>query len=336
MSGGVDSSSCALLLKDSYPITGFFMELAQPDIAEDKQRVAAVAAHMNIDLHIIALQEQFQKKVLDYFTSSYFAGLTPNPCVVCNHEVKFGVFLDAILDAGMDSMATGHYARVIERDGLYHLCKGNDTSKDQSYFLSRLTQQQLSRVIFPLGTQLKEETYHHVEHHGFMDFRGLESQDVCFLEKNSVVAYLEEHASCPRTSGEIVDLQGTVLGEHQGLHRYTIGQRRGLGISAATPLYVIHIDTDNNRLVVGQEQDLFKREISLMDLHWISGTAPDSDRSLTVKIRYTHKGARASITSLTDKGCSLRFDNPQRAITPGQFGVIYADDEVLGSGVIAA
>lgn len=334
MSGGVDSTASALLLREHHQVTGFFMQLAQPDFAAQKARVTAIAQKLGISLQIIDLQQDFQQRVLDYFSESYFQGLTPNPCVVCNREIKFGLFMETILAAGMDKMATGHYAKIDRSGGIYHLYSGDDPKKDQSYFLSRLTQQQLARVLFPLGEQKKEDTYHFVKQHGFDDFQGLESQDVCFLENRLIGDFLEQGAKDTPAAGPIVSTSGQVLGRHRGLFRYTIGQRKGLGISSDGPLYVVGLDADGNRVIVGKNEELFKKQIKIQNIHWLADNCPDLSRNYTVRIRYSHKGAGAKLT-VDDNGCGeIFFTEAQRAITPGQFAVIYQDTELLGSGII--
>lgn len=333
MSGGVDSTSCALILQKEYDVSGFFMELAQPDIDKQKRQVQDVADRIGIKLVVIDLHQKFQNKVLDYFTDSYFAGRTPNPCMICNREIKFGLFMDAIIAAGMDLVATGHYARVKEQDGLFHLYKGVDPNKDQSYFLARLSQRQLSRVLFPLGKQNKEETYQFIEKKGFPHFRGLESQDVCFY-KTKTSDFLETINKNKPGSGDIVTADGRVLGAHNGLFRYTIGQRRGLGISDATPWYVIRLDGETNQVIVGKNDDLLDDTIEIKKIDWISGSEPDFSREYQVKIRYSHRGSMATLTKTGENHITIHFTEQQRAITPGQFAVIYQDDEVIGSGEI--
>jgi len=333
MSGGVDSTACAILLKEKYDVQGFFMQLAQPDYAVQKARVELIAGKLGIRLHIVDLRQQFRQHVLDYFSGSYFKGLTPNPCVICNREIKFGMFLDSILSAGMSCMATGHYARIVPEGDTFKLFCGQDPSKDQSYFLSRLSQEQLSRILFPLGHMNKEDIYNFVESHGFTDFRGRESQDVCFLENSKVGTYLDSEADSLPEAGNIVSSSGKIIGRHNGLHRYTIGQRRGLGISSDRPLYVNQIDAENNRIVVGPNEELFKKTILVKDIHWLSGNAPDISREYTVRIRYSHRGALATL-SIRDEETTLEFTVPQRAITPGQFAVIYDAEQLLGSAVI--
>ena len=334
MSGGVDSTATALLLKEQFELSGFFMDLDQPDFERQKYRVESIAKKLNIPLLVIDLKHQFKAHVLKYFSDSYFNGLTPNPCVICNREIKFGLFMDAIADQHFDKIATGHYAKVTEDNGLFHLLKGVDSTKDQSYFLSRLTQTQLSRILFPLGAMHKKDIYDFVKKNGFNDFEGIESQDVCFLENGKVGAYLDGHTKTESTGGDIVNLQGEVVGRHNGLHHYTIGQRKGLGISAPKPYYVVALHSNNNNVVVGSNDDLFKDTIIVKDMHWLSGVKPDLNTEFMVRIRYTHRGSTAKIQENEDNTFTLHFPEPQRAVTPGQFAVMYRDDEVVGSGVI--
>ena len=334
MSGGVDSTACALLLQDRCKCVGFFMHLAQPDIARQRQRVEEIAARIGIELHVIDLRRQFEEKVLAYFSGSYFDGMTPNPCMLCNREIKFGLFMEAILAAGMDRMATGHYARVREIDGLSHLHKGIDPDKDQSYFLARLNQGQLTRVLFPLGERKKEETYALAERYGFSGFRGMESQDICFLGQEGLGSYLEKRRPTGTIPGPIVTRDGRELGRHQGLFRYTIGQRRGLGLPDATPWYVLALEKEENTIIVGKEEDLYRDCIGITNIHWLADSPPLHETGYQVRIRYSHRGAAATVKKITGTHYSITFREKQRAVTPGQFAVIYRDDEVIGSGEI--
>ncbi|MFT5730566.1 MAG: tRNA-specific 2-thiouridylase [Desulforhopalus sp.] len=334
MSGGVDSTACALMLKEKYEIKGFFMRLAQPDFLEQKERVEIIADKLGVELEIIDLRGEFEQAVLDYFSGSYFKGLTPNPCVKCNKEIKFGLFLDAILKTGMSKMATGHYARISEENNIFHLMAGLDPKKDQSYFLARLNQQQLGSVLFPLGDKEKESIYTYVENKGFTNFRGQESQDVCFLEKNQIGSFLDTRNSQSASKGAIVTTDGKVLGEHTGLFHYTIGQRKGLGISHPEPLYVIGLDATNNTVLVGTNDELFSKTINVKELHWLSGTQPDLSQPYNVRIRYSHRGSPAQLKLQQNNCGTFTFTEAQRAITPGQFAVVYNNTELLGSGII--
>lgn len=334
MSGGVDSTCCAIMLKKRYEVCGFFMHLSQPDIEEQTRRVLRLAEKLEIPIHIIDLKENFQKQVLDYFTNSYFCGLTPNPCVICNREIKFGLFHEAILERGMDKIATGHYARIGQNDGKLILKQGVDQRKDQSYFLCRLTQQQLAKTLFPLGDLTKEEVYTYAEANGFSDFRGRESQDVCFLSETTVADFLNTQRSQDLQPGHIVDTAGNVLGNHNGIARYTIGQRRGIGVSAEKPLYVVELDPAANLVIVGESENLMQTSIVAERCHWISGSPPSLSEKYQVKIRYTHSGCAAQLQLLDNNRLHIHFDEPQRAITPGQFAVIYRNETLIGSAEI--
>jgi tRNA-specific 2-thiouridylase len=336
MSGGVDSSVTAKLLKNKgYQVQGFFMALAQPDLDQQINRVKKVAKHLDISLTVIDLADEFRETVLNYFTQSYFKGKTPNPCIVCNPRIKFGRLLEEILAAGCDLMATGHYARIEEgSDKTFHLLKGLDPKKDQSYFLHRLTQQQLSRILFPLGEQTKENVYELAAELGISGVHGAESQDVCFLQDTDVSSFLAQNSGAVDTSGTIITLEGKEIGRHEGIHCFTVGQRKGLGIPDATPYYVVALDPPKKAVVVGKKEDLYQKELKVDDVNWTTGEAPDLPHKFFTKIRYRHQGAPAQVMA-SEKGLyTVRFQEPQMAITPGQFAVFYNDDEVIGGGVI--
>ena len=334
MSGGVDSTACALILKKEYRISGFLMDLDLPSFNEQKLRVQRLGDEIGIKIHVVDLRKQFRKLVLDYFTGSYFAGKTPNPCAICNHEIKFGLFMDHIMSTGTDYVATGHYARIENRGHDIGLKTGLDQQKDQSYFLSRLRPQQLQRVMFPLGSMLKEATYRLVESHGFADFRGRESQDVCFFTGTRLADFLADQMPAAAPEGPVVTTTGEEIGRHQGLFRYTIGQRRGLGLPHHSPWYVHTIDADNNRLIVGKEEELFSRSISTRLPNWLCERIPEAGETFTVKTRSTHPGAEAVINRIGTDFFELLFSKPERAVTPGQFAVLYKNDRVIGSGEI--
>ena len=333
MSGGVDSTACALLLSHRHHVEGFFMRLPHRRAAEQEERVRRLAQRLAITLHVVDLSEHFEEFVLSPFTDEYFSGRTPNPCMICNPTIKFGLLQERVLAQGLDAMATGHYARLVLDGPRPRLFRGRDRRKDQSYFLSRLGAKQLARTLFPLGGQDKEQTYHLVEQHGFADFRGLESQDVCFLDPGELGDFLARRYGADPADGPIVDTSGRVLGRHRGLFRHTIGQRRGLGLAAPHPLYVIALHPETNTVVVGEEGELYSDLVRVRDWHWLAGTPPQDGRPLTVCIRSTHRGAAAWLQP-ADAGYDIRFGEPQRAITPGQYAVVYDGDELLGSAVI--
>ncbi len=335
MSGGVDSSVTAAILKQQgYAVRGVFMAFGQPDLSAQIERVEQVAAKLAVRLDVIDVEDVFRAKVLDYFCDAYLAGRTPNPCVVCNPNVKFGRLLAAAQELGAELLATGHYARLQHSEGQVRLLKGLDPKKDQSYFLHRLGQSQLASLLFPLGAYTKEHVRELAAEFGIAGVHGSESQDVCFLQGTTVAAFLEAHGPTP-VDGEIVRGDGTVLGRHHGIHRYTIGQRRGLGIPDATPYYVVELDAANNRVVVGKDDELWRDVLSLRQVTWNAGKPPQLPVRLAVKIRYSHSGAEATIEPEDDDGrFVVRFDSPQRAVAPGQFAVFYDDDEVVGGGEI--
>ena len=336
MSGGVDSSVTATLLKNmGHDVHGFFMALAQPDLDKQVKRVKKVAKHLHIPVTIVDLAGEFKQTVLDYFTQNYFDGKTPNPCIVCNPRIKFGRLLEVILSAGCDLMATGHYARIIrDQEETCHLLKGLDPKKDQSYFLHRLKQQQLARILMPLGEHIKENVYKMAAELGISGLHGAESQDVCFLKNQDLKSFLAQYNEDNNGEGFIVTLDGTVIGQHEGIHNFTVGQRKGLGIPDATPYYVVALDPVQNSVVVGKKEDLYQRELSVGEVNWISGREPDLQHEFSTKIRYRHKGAPARIMESENNLYTVSFYEPQLAVTPGQFAVFYNDDEVVGGGEI--
>ncbi|MBM9530072.1 tRNA 2-thiouridine(34) synthase MnmA [Desulfoprunum benzoelyticum] len=334
MSGGVDSTACAIMLQKTHAVQGFFMHLAQPDYQGQLARVEEIAARLGIGLTVVDLRRRFEEEVLDYFSSSYRSGLTPNPCLVCNREIKFGLLLETMTAAGVDTMATGHYARVVERNGIFHLLQGIDRHKDQSYFLARLHQTQLRRLLLPLGNRIKDETYAYVAAHGFTGFSGSESQDVCFLAAENVGDFLARRLPDLAGDGPVITIDGREIGRHRGLFRHTVGQRRGLGLPDSSPWYVVRLDPANNSLIVGKQDDLLQRQVEIADLHWLAGMPARSGDRFEVRLRSTHRGATATFENAGEIRARLHFDLPQRAVTPGQFAVLYRGDEVLGSGVI--
>jgi tRNA-uridine 2-sulfurtransferase len=334
MSGGVDSTACALLLRREHQVHGFLMNIGQPGFTQQQLQVAAIARRLDIDVTIVDLRQAFARLVLDYFSATYRTGMTPNPCMICNHTIKFGLFMEAIQAGGCRTMATGHYARTALITGETALLRGLDRSKDQSYFLARLRPQQLTQVLFPLGSMLKDDTYRLVEAQGFTGFRGKESQDICFLKDTTIADHLAAGNAPPTEPGPIVTVDGEQIGLHHGLLHYTIGQRRGIGLPDQSPWYVTAIDPATNTLVVGKSGDLLQTRLRARQASWLTATPPRTGDRFLVQIRYTHKGSEAVIEGIDDDSFSLHFNEPQRAVAPGQFAVLYDKERVIGSGEI--
>jgi tRNA-specific 2-thiouridylase len=340
MSGGVDSSVTAALLKEQgFAVHGFFMALSQPDLDQQISRVRKVADFLKIELTVIDLAREFQQQVLDYCTTTYFNGRTPNPCMVCNSTVKFGRLLEEITARGLDFQATGHYVRIVHTPGSpSRLLMGLDPKKDQSYFLGRLQQKQISRLQMVLGEYTKDRVYRLAEKIGLKGLHGKESQDVCFLQGRDLGTFLVQRHDRQPQPGEIVTLDNRIIGQHRGLVNFTIGQRRGLGIPDVTPYYVVGLDVRNNTVIVGKKGDLLRDDLVVRNMNWISGVQPDLPLQLLVKIRYRHRAAQAIVDTADTEGSDdmlrLNFSEPQGAVTPGQFAVFYQGDEVIGSGEI--
>lgn len=330
MSGGVDSTVAALLLKEQgYEVTGLTMINWNPEVAD---QAAGAARALDIPHLVVDLKKQFQDKVIDYFTAVYEQGQTPNPCVVCNRFIKFGSLLDYALDLGFDMLATGHYARIEYDDTRkrYLLKKGKDLSKDQSYFLYQLDQRQLRHILFPLGELTKSEIRNMARERNLKVAESKDSQEICFIA-GDYREFLEGRLQF--RPGQVVDLQGNILGEHRGLPFYTVGQRKGLGISGGRPLYVVALDIENNRLILDDSKHLYRSSLTAANNNFIYYESMDSPLSVEARIRYRAANAPALLTPQGDK-VLLQFNNPQRAITPGQSVVYYLGDYVLGGGTI--
>jgi len=340
MSGGVDSSTVAALLKEQgAEVVGINMKLFQRE-GEDpaaKGDAQKVAEFLGIEFHLVHLEEEFARLIVEDFRAQYFGGETPNPCVRCNRFVKFGLLLDKALELGADFLATGHYVRTMQdADGVWHLLKAANLAKDQSYFLYTLTQRQLARVIFPLGEMPSKDEVRRVAA-GFElpVAQKSDSQEICFIPNDDYVAFLEKDLPAAGRRGEIVHVNGTVLGRHSGTHRYTIGQRRGLGIAWKEPLYVVGIDAANDRVIVGEMEGLFAPGLKVADLNWV--IAPEKGAvETTCKIRYRQEPVACSVTVLDGGEGEIRFAQPQKSVTPGQSVVFYRGEELLGGGRIVA
>ena len=347
MSGGVDSSTTAWLLKEKgYEVIGATMCIGTMDSTSsgparccspaDIEDARRVALQLGIPFHVFHLRDEFEKKIIQYFCDEYTKGRTPNPCILCNEKLKFGSFLKKALDLGADYIATGHYAKLEchESTGEHFLKKGIDRRKDQSYVLFSLTQDQLRHSLFPLGEHRKEEVRERAFQVGLRVHDKPESQEVCFIHDVSYHSFLRERLRDSIEPGPIVDRQGNVLGTHKGIAFYTVGQRRGLGLARGRPLYVIGIDRVRNALIVGEEKEVFAHTFTIDSVSWINPREMSSSFSAQVKIRYNHPGSEAVITPKGGEELEVRFRIPQKAITPGQAAVIYEGDRVLGGGWI--
>lgn len=334
MSGGVDSSLAAALLKQhGWRPVGVSLRLKNGDDFNVAKKVCRI---LKIPHHVVDARREFQRSVLAYFLRAYKSGRTPNPCVVCNPQLKFKKLLAFANQQDIPYVATGHYARIQKDKKIknnFLLLKGKDKIKDQSYYLSFLTQRQLARTIFPLGGYTKKQVYQLAKQNG-LDFlqEQKQSQDFCFLQGIGLADFLKSKISS--RPGKIVDLQNKILGDHQGLFYYTLGQRQGIGLSGG-PYYVVGFDRRKNYLVVSRdEQDLYRRTVFLKNISFISGQLPSRPINVTAKIRYQHAGSPAKLIPLDHHEFQLIFRQPARAVTPGQFAVFYQGDLCLGGGVI--
>ena len=341
MSGGVDSSVAAyFMLQHGYRCMGAIMRLydsgSEDSAVQSIEDARSVAHRLNIPFHVFDLREEFQHQVMDDFTACYEAGLTPNPCVRCNRCLKFGYFLDRAIAFGCTHIATGHYARIHQDPdtGRYLLQKAVDTSKDQSYFLYTLTQQQLSHTHFPLGDLTKEQARQIALQQGFVNARKQDSQDICFIPDGDYMAFLKRYTSKNYPSGDFLDLQGKILGQHQGAVAYTLGQRKGLGIALGAPVYVCSKDMKANTVTVGPNEALFHSALVAADWNWISIAPPTAPITVCAKARSRMMEQPATVYPAEDGCYRVVFDTPQRALTPGQAVVLYNGDTVVGGGTI--
>jgi tRNA-uridine 2-sulfurtransferase len=345
MSGGVDSAVAALLLKrQGYEVVGLFMKNWEDDDAEDgycpaKQDfmdVLAVAGKIGIEVEAVNFAKEYKERVFAYFLREYQAGRTPNPDVLCNAEIKFKAFLDHALNLGADKIATGHYARVRERLGRFELLKAEDGGKDQSYFLHRLNQAQLSKTLFPLGELYKREVREIAREAGLPVYAKKDSTGICFIGERPFREFLARYL--PKEPGEMQTPEGKVMGRHQGLAYYTLGQRQGLGIGGqGEPWFVAGKDKMRNVLIVVQGHAhplLLKENLSAKDLSWVAGETPHSEWVYAAKTRYRQADAPCAITRLVGDDCDIAFAQPQWAVTPGQSVVLYDSEVCLGGGVI--
>jgi len=350
MSGGVDSSVAAVLLKDQgYEIIGITMNLfSLPKevcasenprsccgwrTREDANRVAAA---LGIPHFVVDFRREFEQSVIADFCREYSRGRTPNPCIRCNQFIKFDLFFKRAKRLGADFVATGHYARgdYDRTSGRRLLKKGLDSEKDQSYFLYPLTQDELSRTLFPVGGYTKKEIRRLAAKNNLPVAQKPESQEICFIPDKDYPRFLKERSSAAFRPGPIVDLNGGIIGEHNGIAHFTVGQRRGMGIAAPNPLYVVAIDAERNTIVAGQNEDLYKSRLEASNLNWISLEKLEEPKAVRARIRYRHVEAKARIVPRDSGVVLVEFERPQRAVTPGQAVVFYDGDTVVGGGTI--
>jgi len=345
MSGGVDSSvAAALLVEQGYQVIGLMLRLwaeqggsanrcCTPDAVADARRVADA---LGIPFYVRDYKEVFKETVVNFFIESHAKGITPNPCVVCNREIRFNRLLQEALSLGADYMATGHYVRVTQDDGgQYHLLKGIDHSKDQSYVLYTLTQERLAHVMFPVGHYSKVDIRQIAKDKELPVFNRPDSQDLCFLGAGDYRDFLKRQAPEAVQSGQIVNTAGEVLGQHEGLAFYTIGQRKGLGVQSSIPLYVLSMDAKSNNLVVGSLAELGQQDLTAHQVSYISGQPPTEPMEVMAKIRYKAREVEATLTPLSDQRVQLNFREPLRDITPGQAVTFFQGEEIIGGGTIS-
>jgi tRNA-specific 2-thiouridylase len=338
MSGGVDSSVAAALLKEQgCEVIGITIRVKPDDGSSDDIRVAqSVAEKLGIAHHTVDCRELFDKKVVEHFCSEYSRGRTPNPCVKCNEHVKFATLLKKARELGAEFIATGHYARVesLGKSAKYQLKKGRDNGKDQSYFLYFLKQDMMGRILLPLGEMKKEDVRNIARSLGLASADREESQDVCFVARGNYRGFVGARMPRAGEPGPILDRQGNELGRHHGILSYTVGQRKGMGISAAEPLYVTGIDAGRNAIIVGSKADVYGDELIASSLNWIEFDALEQPIDVKAKIRYRHREGDAMVTPISNGEVYIKFAQPQMAITPGQAVVFYKGSVVLGGGTI--
>jgi len=342
ISGGVDSLVAAFLLKkEGHDVVGLhfrtgFESVGAPETDTSPRRadIEHIGRQLAVPIEVLDISHLFRESVVAYFTSAYQAGRTPNPCLYCNPTIKFGHILDHVRQKGAEGLATGHYARLATgSDGRRRLYRGIDTRKDQSYFLARLTQAQLKRARFPLGDLTKEAVRQIARQNRLVPAARGESQDICFIKNAPYHEFLRQQEGFTPRKGPIVDTRGRRLGYHQGLHQFTVGQRRGINCPAAEPYYVIGIDHRENRLVVGHRSELAREACTVEDINWIQ-PPQRFPAEVATQIRYRHRSAPSRLTASAPGSVRVTFDQPQEAITPGQGAVFYREDEVLGGGWI--
>lgn len=364
MSGGVDSSVAAFLTKEQgFDISGVTLRMFGNDLigasgdstccsTSDVEDAESVCRRLGVPFYVFNFSDKFEKEVVQRFVRAYEEGRTPNPCIDCNRFLKFGSLFQKMQELGYDYIVTGHYARIEQvggnelssgkclcagievPEGRYLLKKALDPKKDQSYVLYSLTQEQLAHVMLPLGGMAKEETRKIAEEQGFLNARKHDSQDICFVPDGDYAGFIGRYTGKEYPDGEFVDEQGTVLGEHKGIIKYTIGQRKGLGLALPAPLYVCRKDMDKNQVVLAPNERLFTSTLTARDFNWIAFVEPSAPFRAAVRVRYSQKESPAEVTPLGGGRVRIDFDDPERAITSGQAAVVYDGDTVIGGGTI--
>ncbi len=335
MSGGVDSSVCAALLKnDGYEVVGVTLDLFG-DTTSSQMDAKAVCDTLSIEHTVFNLQNEFKQFVIDDFINEYINGRTPNPCIVCNRTIKFGQMLEIADKLGCDKIATGHYAKIIEKDDRFLLCRGDDKSKDQSYVLYCLTQKQLARTVFPLASHSKDEVRQTAEGFKLLNANKKDSQDICFVPDGDYASFIEKTADFVSKTGNYLDINGKVLGNHKGVIRYTIGQRKGLGIALGKPAFVIDKNPVTNEVIIGDEEHLFYKKVYIENINFIPFDKLEGEMKVYCKLRYRHTEQPAVIKPYKN-GVLVEFETAQRAPSPGQAAVFYDGDIVVGGGVIVS
>lgn len=345
MSGGVDSSVAAALLKQQgYDVTGMMMRLWSEAGKEDSNRCCTpdsmsqarrVAGILDIPFYVVDAKDIFRETVVQYFLDGYARGETPNPCLICNRQIRWTFLLNRALALGAEFMATGHYVRRIKDEGgRMKLLRAADHSKDQSYVLHVLNQEQLKRALFPVGEYPKSEIRNIAKEFGLPTASRVDSQDLCFLAGEDYRNFIQRNANEMLQNGDIITRDGKIIGRHNGLANYTIGQRKGLGVASSAPLYVLAKDAPRNALIVGTQNELGFTELIARDVHWISGEAPREPFRVQVKIRYTAKEVEALVNPVSQNQVEVKFDAPVRDVTAGQAAVFYQGEETLGGGII--
>ena len=346
MSGGVDSSVAAkLLVSEGNECIGCTMRLFDNEDAgisqestccslKDVNDAKSVSYKLGMPYYVFNFKDGFKEKVMDKFVDSYLRGMTPNPCIDCNKYMKFDKLYERAVELSCDHIATGHYARIEKAGDKYLLKKALDETKDQSYVLYSLTQNQLAHTLFPLGELKKTETRKIAEENGFVNANKPDSQDICFVPDGDYASIIEMMTGNKSKPGNFVDTKGKVLGRHKGIINYTIGQHKGLGLSLPYSMYVKRIDVEKNEVVLCDEKELFEKDVYVEDFNWISGTVPSEPVRCKAKIRYRQQEKEATVTPVGENRIHIHFDEPQRAVTPGQSAVLYDGDVVLGGGTI--